>query len=205
MRLYVCKLVVNEQGVLLLTLSVSVASLRHHQSIFFLALYIISIGEGGHKPCVQAFAADQFNDDMPQEKAAKSSFFNWWYAGIVSGASVSLLFVVYVQDSISWGTAYAILAAAVAAALGLFLMGIPTYRRQEPLGSPFVQVAQVLVASVRKRRVDATHSDCRVCSEDWRVGGHANGRSGFKTLARTTQFRYLPLSFPFLGLPYILC
>ncbi|RVW27544.1 Protein NRT1/ PTR family 5.4 [Vitis vinifera] len=89
-----------------------------------LALYIISIGEGGHKPCVQAFAADQFNDDMPQEKAAKSSFFNWWYSGIVSGASVSLLFVVYVQDSISWGTAYAILAAAVAAALGLFLMGI---------------------------------------------------------------------------------
>ncbi|WKA02010.1 hypothetical protein VitviT2T_020251 [Vitis vinifera] len=92
-----------------------------------------------------------FNNDFPDEKAAKSSFFNWCYSTIVAGVFVSLLLVVYIQDSIGWGTTYAILVATVAASLGLFLIGIPTYWRQGLLGSPFVQVAHVFVVAMRKR------------------------------------------------------
>ncbi|GFZ02417.1 major facilitator superfamily protein [Actinidia rufa] len=106
-------------GLILLTLSVTKIPLQHSQTVFFLALYILSVGEGGHKPCVQTFAADQFDEDLPEEKAAKSSFFNWWFLGIVVGATTAILVVIYVQDYVGWGIGFGMLAVVVAAALGL--------------------------------------------------------------------------------------
>lgn len=79
---------------ILLTLSVSALK---NTTLFFVALYILSIGDGGHRPCVQTFAADQFNDDSPEEKNAKSSFFNWWYLGIVAGSTIAMFLVIYLQ------------------------------------------------------------------------------------------------------------
>lgn len=82
---------------MLLSLAVSVIPLHYRKAVFFTALYVLAIGEGGHKPCVQTFAADQFDENDPAEKEAKSSFFNWWYLGIVVGASVAILVVIYIQ------------------------------------------------------------------------------------------------------------
>ncbi|KAK6143295.1 hypothetical protein DH2020_023643 [Rehmannia glutinosa] len=96
----------------------------------------------GHKPCVQTFAADQFDEGLPEEKAAKSSFFNWWYVGIVFGATAAVLVVIYVEDYVGWKFGFGMLAVAVAAALDV-----------SPVGSPFTRVAQVVVAAVRKRRL----------------------------------------------------
>lgn len=82
---------------ILLTFSVSIVPRHHREAVFFTALYILAVGEGGHKPCVQTFAADQFDEDLPEEKMAKSSFFNWWYMGIVVGATSAIFFVIYLQ------------------------------------------------------------------------------------------------------------
>ena len=82
---------------ILLSLSVSVVPLDYRKVIVFVALYMIAIGEGGHKPCVQTFAADQFEEDSLQNKKVKSSFFNWWFWGIVLGPSIGLLGVIYVE------------------------------------------------------------------------------------------------------------
>ena len=84
----------------LLTLSVSVIPLDYRKAIFFVALYILSVGEGGHKPCVQTFAADQFDEDSLEDKKVKSSFFNWWFFGIVAGSSAAILAVIYVEVKI---------------------------------------------------------------------------------------------------------
>lgn len=82
---------------ILLTLSVSVVPLDYRKAIFFVALYIIAVGEGGHKPCVQTFAADQFEEDSLENKKVKSSFFNWWFWGIVAGQCSAILVAIYVE------------------------------------------------------------------------------------------------------------
>ncbi|KAG9151836.1 hypothetical protein Leryth_002108 [Lithospermum erythrorhizon] len=139
-------------GLVLLTITVTIIP-EHREALFFISIYILAIGEGGHKPCVQTFAADQFNEELPEEKEAKSSFFNWWYVGIVCGSTTAVLVIIYVQEYISWGISFAVLAAAVAIALVIFLGGIRTYRRQPALKSPFTRVAQVFVAAFRKRHL----------------------------------------------------
>ena len=82
------------QGMVFLTLSVSVMK---HKMLFFIALYVLSIGDGGHKPCVQTFAADQFDENTEEQRHAKSSFFNWWYLVIVVAQVSSVFVVVYLQ------------------------------------------------------------------------------------------------------------
>ncbi|KAK9283125.1 hypothetical protein L1049_011356 [Liquidambar formosana] len=178
-------------GLILLTLSVSVVPLRHRRAVFFTALYILAVGEGGHKPCVQTFAADQFDDDTPEEKKAKSSFFNWWYLGIVFGAASAVLVVIYVQEYVGWAVGFAMPTAAVAVALVVFLIGTFSYRREGPVGSPLTRVAQVFVAAAKKWRVSVARDVWNVCWDDARGGTHEEGGATVRTLARTNQFRFL--------------
>ncbi|XAR63529.1 hypothetical protein NMG60_11023492 [Bertholletia excelsa] len=169
-------------GLALLTVSVVTASLKHSQTAFFAALYVLTVGEGGHKPCVQTFAADQFDEELPEEKEAKSSFFNWWYLGTVIGATTAIVVVIYVEDYVGWGIGFGMLVVAVAAALLLFLVGSRRYRRQAPIGSPFTRVAQVIVAAAKKWRMSG---------RDEAVYGVCYEGSRGQTLARTDQFRFL--------------
>ncbi|XVF24455.1 hypothetical protein REPUB_Repub13aG0129500 [Reevesia pubescens] len=178
-------------GMVLLSLSVSVIPMHSRKAVFFTALYVLAIGEGGHKPCVQTFAADQFDENNPEEKAAKSSFFNWWYLGIVTGASVAVVVVIYLQDNVSWTAGFGVLAGSLAVALALFLIGIKRYRKQRPTGSPFTSIAQVFVAAAKKWRVSETHGGRRICYEDDRGGSHVHGQSRRPNLVRTKQFRFL--------------
>ncbi|PKI66567.1 hypothetical protein CRG98_013051 [Punica granatum] len=177
-----------------MTFSVSIVPRHNREAVFFMALYILAIGEGGHKPCVQTFAADQFDEDLPEEKMAKSSFFNWWYMGIVVGATAGIFFVIYIQDNVGWTEGALVLAAAVAIALAVFLMGSKRYRRQDPTGSPFAQVAHVVVAAVKKRRLQEAGNGRDLCYVDTnaRDGAHKDGsRARARSLARTSQLRFL--------------
>ncbi|GLJ42406.1 hypothetical protein SUGI_0878530 [Cryptomeria japonica] len=155
-------------GLVLLTLSASLTALKPPQcdkanltcnphststqvGIFFFALYLISIGTGGHKPSLQAFGADQFNEQDSTEKLKKISFFNWWYFGLCGGVLVAVTVVVYVQDNIGWGIGFSIPTAAMAVTLILFLFGTPYYRNRIPRGSPLTRILQVFVAAIRNR------------------------------------------------------
>ncbi|CAA0330581.1 unnamed protein product [Arabidopsis thaliana] len=159
-------------GLGLLTFSATIPSLCNDQEtrescvsqvkviIFFCALYLIALGEGGFKVCLRAFGADQFDEQDPNESKAKSSYFNWLYFAISIGILTTRLVTNYVQENLSWALGYAIPCLSMMLALFLFLLGIKTYRfstggegRQgKKHDNPFVRIGRVFVAAARNRR-----------------------------------------------------
>ncbi|CAN6581313.1 unnamed protein product [Malus baccata var. baccata] len=122
-----------------------------HEVVFFLAIYLVSIGTGGHKPALESFGADQFDDDHSEERKQKMSFFNWWNFGLCCGLLLGVTVVVYVQDHVSWGVADIVLTAVMAVSLAIFIIGRRNYRYRKPTGSPLTPMLQVLVAAIAKR------------------------------------------------------
>lgn len=124
-----------------------------HEVIFFLAIYLISIGTGGHKPALESFGADQFDEENPKERKQKMSYFNWWNFGLCSGLLIGVTVIVYLQDHVSWGVADIVLTMVMAISLSIFIFGRRVYRYRRPTGSPLTPMLQVLVAAIRKRKL----------------------------------------------------
>ncbi|XP_028773300.1 protein NRT1/ PTR FAMILY 5.10 isoform X2 [Neltuma alba] len=133
--------------------------------LFFFSLYLVAIGQGGHKPCVQAFGADQFDNHHPEECKARSSFFNWWYFTMCAGCLLTLSFLNYIQENFSWVLGFGIPCLAMLIALVVFLFGTKTYRFhfEKNNRSPFVRIGRVFAAAIRNRRI--TVSDIAIKDE----------------------------------------
>ncbi|XP_071692311.1 protein NRT1/ PTR FAMILY 5.10 [Rutidosis leptorrhynchoides] len=122
--------------------------------LFFVSLYLVAFAQGGHKPCVQAFGADQFDSNNPEECKAKSSFFNWWYLGVCGGPIMALAVLNYIQDNLSWALGFGIPCIVMGLALVIFSAGTVTYRFEEKVNekSPFVRIGQVFVRAFKNRK-----------------------------------------------------
>ncbi|XP_024971823.1 protein NRT1/ PTR FAMILY 5.10-like isoform X2 [Cynara cardunculus var. scolymus] len=122
--------------------------------LFFISLYLVAFAQGGHKPCVQAFGADQFDANDPDECRAKSSFFNWWYFGMCVGPTVGIFVLSYIQDNLSWGLGFGIPCIIMCFSLIIFLLGTTTYRFGEKMEdkSAFIRIGQVFVEAARNWR-----------------------------------------------------
>ncbi|KAM0827902.1 hypothetical protein ACQ4PT_067879 [Festuca glaucescens] len=95
---------------------------------------------------IVAFGGDQFGDDE-SERAKQSSFFNLACRRHAAGVGA---------DRPRLSTRLRILALLAVLAVELFVAGTGAYRRnQPPGGSPLTSIARVVVAAVRKRRVEA--------------------------------------------------
>lgn len=152
-------------GLILLTMSEFIPSLKPcnvkgcthprkvHQIAFFLGIYLLSLGTSGHKPCLESFGADQFDDDHLEERKRKMSFFNWWNFTLCAGLLLGATLIVYVQDQASWGIASLSLTVTMGVAVILFYLGKTYYRYQMPEGSIFTPMLQVLVAAITKRNL----------------------------------------------------
>ncbi|KAD3068334.1 hypothetical protein E3N88_36214 [Mikania micrantha] len=156
-------------------------------SVLYISLVLTSIGLGGTRPCVVAFAADQL-DILKLKKQPKNwNFFNWYYF-LLSVASLSALtLVVYIQDKVSWGWGLGIPTIAMVIAFVVFLVGSPLYQKEKPEGSPFVRLAQVIVAAIKKRKVVVPSVDDKLLYEnkDLDKGISKDGR-----LVHTDQLRW---------------
>ncbi|CAJ1978246.1 unnamed protein product [Sphenostylis stenocarpa] len=149
--------------------------------LFFISLYLVAIGQGGHKPCVQAFGADQFDEQHPKEHRDRSSFFNWWYFTMCAGCMTTLWILNYIQDNLSWVLGFGFPCVAMIVALLVFLLGTMTYRFniQQRDKSPFLRIGRVFVAAIRNRRT--THSTTAVKGE----------RDGLLAHQSSDQFEFL--------------
>ncbi|MCL7025466.1 hypothetical protein MKW94_029916 [Papaver nudicaule] len=146
--------------------------------LFFSSLYLVAIGKAGFKPCAEAFGADQFDERNPEERASKSSFFNWWYFVLCVGSTISHVVLTYIQDNISWVLCFAIPCICMLLGLFVFLLGMKTYRfsiQDENKENPILRIARVYVAAARNWRATSTSTEGEGIKSPYlqlRVGAH---------------------------------
>ncbi|KAK2357468.1 protein NRT1/ PTR FAMILY 2.9 [Trifolium repens] len=121
--------------------------------ILFAGLGLLSIGAGGIRPCNIAFGADQFDTNTEKGKGQLVSFFNWWYFTFTIALVIALTGVVYIQTNISWTLGFAIPTMCLAFSITIFLLGRKTYIYKKPQGSVFTDMAKVISAACRKRKL----------------------------------------------------
>ncbi|XP_066367047.1 protein NRT1/ PTR FAMILY 5.10-like [Miscanthus floridulus] len=132
-------------------------------AFFYVSLYLVAIAQSGHKPCVQAFGADQFDATDPDESVSRATFFNWWYMGLCTSATVTIALMSYVQDNVGWALGFGVPSMAMLLALAVFLLGTRTYRFYGSRGSngggasasTFSLVRKAFVAWRKKRSHEA--------------------------------------------------
>ncbi|KAK7267627.1 hypothetical protein RIF29_20305 [Crotalaria pallida] len=126
--------------------------------LFFFSLYLVALAQGGHKPCVQAFGADQFDTNHPEERKARSSFFNWWYFAFSAGLLVTISILNYVQDNVGWVLGFGIPCIVMIIALVVFSLGTWTYRFsiQGDERGPFLRIGRVFFIAVKNWRTTSS-------------------------------------------------
>nr|ABR17798.1 unknown [Picea sitchensis] len=122
----------------------------------------------------------------------KSSFFNFWYFGLLSGLLLAVTVIAYIVYKVSWGFGFGIVTVAMAIATVVFLYGTPFYRHKLPGGSPITSIAQVVVAAIRKRNISMP-SDVSLLYEDRDVESIKSEsiKPGQRHLSHTDNFQFL--------------
>ncbi|KAK7388985.1 hypothetical protein VNO78_23816 [Psophocarpus tetragonolobus] len=160
-------------GILTITLTAGIHQLRPHTckdsdrphcelphawqlAVLFSGLGMLSIGAGGIRPCNIAFGADQFDTSTEKGRGQLESFFNWWYFTFTIALVIALTAVVYIQTNISWTWGFAIPTACLAFSITIFLVGRHSYICKKPQGSIFKDMAKVIAAAYRKRKIQAS-------------------------------------------------
>ena len=116
--------------------------------VLYGAICLLAISAGGTRFNISTMGADQF-----ERRSDKDTFFNWYFVFLYGSFIVGDTAIVYIQDGVSWALGFAICLAATAFSLVLFLLGARYYRMPAPNGSPYSELARVVVAAVRKARV----------------------------------------------------
>lgn len=137
---------------------------RLQVGLFFFSLYLVALGQGGHKPCLEAFGADQFSERDVDERKYKASFFNWWYFGICSGVVLSSFVISYVLENVGWGLGFGIPTAIMAIALCIFIWGTKFYRHKLAGASPLTQIIRVFIAVIHKWNVSVPLKEEKLCA-----------------------------------------
>ncbi|KAE9604419.1 hypothetical protein Lal_00042634 [Lupinus albus] len=125
-------------------------------AVLFAGLGLLSIGAGGIRPCNIAFGADQFDTKTEKGRTQLESFFNWWYFTFTIAVIIALTGVVYIQTNISWTLGFAIPTVCLGFSITIFLIGHHAYICKKPEGSTFSDMAKVIAAACRKRKLQTS-------------------------------------------------
>ncbi|KAL0389391.1 UNVERIFIED_CONTAM: protein NRT1/ PTR FAMILY 7.1 [Sesamum calycinum] len=119
-------------------------------ALFYLAVYLVAFGYGGHQPTIATFGADQFDESNPRQRNSKSSFFCYFYFALNTGSLFSNTILVYYEDSGEWTLGFWAATASAVLALVAYLLGSKGYRYIKPSGNPVRRVMQVFIAAAKK-------------------------------------------------------
>ncbi|KAL9228378.1 hypothetical protein vseg_003967 [Gypsophila vaccaria] len=146
-------------------------------SFMFWSLCLVSLGQGGYNPSLQAFGVEQLADDddtlpsnnQTENKKACSSrktlFFTWWYFGVCAGSLLGVSIMSYIQDTFGWSLGFAVPTLVMVASSVLFTCGNRFYVRSpgKDMGTDqktFVAALQGFKSAVVKV------FRCRLCRSD---------------------------------------
>ncbi|PWA70823.1 nitrate transporter 1.6 [Artemisia annua] len=160
---------------------------NRHLGILVLALGFLSIGTGGIRPCSLPFGVDQFDPTTDEGRKGINSFFNWYYTTFTIILLIALTLVVYIQDSVSWVWGFGLPTGLMACSIVLFFVGTKVYIYVKPSGSIFTGIAQALVASYKKRKLDGG----KAMSKDNLYDPPVKGTYAIQKMPLTDQFRFL--------------
>ncbi|XP_010046454.3 protein NRT1/ PTR FAMILY 7.1 [Eucalyptus grandis] len=155
-------------------------------AIFYLSIYMIAFGYGGHQPTIATFGADQFDEANPKQKNSKAAFFCYFYFALNVGSLFSNTILVYYEDSGKWTLGFLVSTGSAIVALLLFLVGTKKYRYVKPSGNPLPRLAQVFVAAARKWDiVPAKEGDL------YELEGSESAIKGTRKILHSNEFVYL--------------
>lgn len=148
-------------------------------AVLYMTLTLASLGLGGTRFTISTMGAQQLDKNKDQ-----ATFFGWYYLTLYVANIISFTAIIYIQDSVSWGLGFALCALANAIGLAALVLGKRLYRQVKPKGSPFMSIARVLVAAIRKRKASGTFG-----SQDYYYSG-ATQMLKMEDSSSTNRFRY---------------
>ncbi|KAM0045121.1 putative proton-dependent oligopeptide transporter family, MFS transporter superfamily [Helianthus debilis subsp. tardiflorus] len=156
--------------------------------MFYLSIYMVALGYGGHQPTLATLGVDQFDESNKKyiEKGAKGAFFAYFYAALNIGSLFSNTILVYYEDIGHWTIGFWVSMGAAIIGLLSYLCGSFHYRHVKASGNPLPRVAQVFVAACRK---------CKVRVDDekqlYEVEGSHSAIKGSRKILHSEEFKCL--------------
>ncbi|GMN24858.1 hypothetical protein TIFTF001_049174 [Ficus carica] len=117
-------------------------------AVLYSGLALLSAGVGGTRFTIATTGANQFD-----KQEDRDTFFNWYFFIMYVSAVIGSTAIVYVEDNVSWALGFVLCFLASLIGLAIFLSGKRFYCHDKPQGSPFLNLARVVVACFRKRKV----------------------------------------------------
>ncbi|XP_021744657.1 protein NRT1/ PTR FAMILY 7.1-like [Chenopodium quinoa] len=154
--------------------------------IFYISIYMVALGYGGHQPTCATFGADQFDDSDPKGESSKAAFFCYFYFALNCGSLFSNTVLVYYEDNGYWTLGFWVSFAAALLGVILFVVGTPGYRFIKACGNPLPRVAQVFVAAYRKCNIKVSNPN-----ELYEVGGSESAIKGTRKIVHSEYFGFL--------------
>ncbi|KAF9597882.1 hypothetical protein IFM89_022094 [Coptis chinensis] len=185
-------------GLVLLTLTASLQSLRPQLcnkglletcetpsqfqfAILYSAITLVALGMGGTRFTIASMGADQFEKAKDQ-----GTFFNWYFFTLYVASAIGIIAIVYVENNVGWGLGFGLCLAINAAGLAVFILGKRYYRHIKPRGSPFTNLARVVVATIWKKKIPSVSSE----SKDYYYG-NISTETKMAVQGPTSSFRFL--------------
>ncbi|KAD5508754.1 hypothetical protein E3N88_16457 [Mikania micrantha] len=156
--------------------------------MFYLSIYMVALGYGGHQPTLATLGVDQFDESNTKykEKGAKEAFFAYFYAALNIGSLFSNTILVYFEDIGHWTTGFWVSMGSAVVGLLSYLCGSFRYRCVKASGNPIPRIAQVFVATCRK---------CKIRVDDekklYEVEGLQSAIKGSRKILHSDDFRCL--------------
>ncbi|XP_022866294.1 protein NRT1/ PTR FAMILY 7.1-like [Olea europaea var. sylvestris] len=155
-------------------------------TMFYIAIYLVALGYGGHQPTLATFGADQFDESDAKQKVSKSVFFCYFYFALNVGSLFSNTILVYFEDSGKWAAGFWVSTGSAVIALLSFLLGSGGYRYLKSYGNPLPRVAQVFVAAMRKWNLKCANGE-----ELYEVEGSESAIKGSRKILHSNEFQCL--------------